>query len=104
RGEPGPGRRPQRSFPRLGRFRRRSYRDALKHSIGAVVYSGMEGTALIKPTREAILDATDRLLGRLGYQKTTIDDLAREADVGRRTIYLNFQSKEEIFLSSIDRV
>jgi AcrR family transcriptional regulator len=65
---------------------------------------GMGETALIKPTREAILDATDRLLGRLGYQKTTIDDLAREAGVARRTVYLHFASKEEIFLASIDRV
>src|SRR5690349_12896317 len=56
------------------------------------------------PTREAILDATDRLLGRLGYQKTTIDDLAREAGIARRTVYLHFPSKEEIFLASIDRV
>jgi len=55
-------------------------------------------------TRESILDATDRLLGRLGYQKTTIDDLAREAGVARRTVYLHFPSKEEIFLCSIDRV
>lgn len=54
--------------------------------------------------RDAILDAADRLLGRFGYQKTTLDDLAREARIGRRTIYLHFQSKEEIFLSSIDRV
>ena len=61
-------------------------------------------TATLTPTREAILDATDRLLGRLGYQKTTIDDLAREAGVARRTVYLHFPSKEEIFLCSIDRV
>jgi AcrR family transcriptional regulator len=54
--------------------------------------------------RESILDAADRLLGRFGYQKTTLDDLAREAGIGRRTIYLHFQSKEELFLSSIDRV
>jgi AcrR family transcriptional regulator len=64
----------------------------------------MVETTITKPTREAILDATDRLLGRLGYQKTTIDDLAREAGIARRTIYLHFASKEEIFLASIDRV
>ncbi len=64
----------------------------------------MPEATLIKPTREAILDATDRLLGRLGYQKTTIDDLAREAGVARRTVYLHFPTKEEIFLCSIDRV
>lgn len=64
----------------------------------------MPEAILTKPTREAILDATDRLLGRLGYQKTTIDDLAREAGVARRTVYLHFPTKEEIFLCSIDRV
>ena len=56
------------------------------------------------PMRERILDAADRLLGRYGYQKTTADDLAREAGIGRRTIYVHFTSKEEIFLASIDRV
>jgi AcrR family transcriptional regulator len=64
----------------------------------------MPEAILTKSTRESILDATDRLLGRLGYQKTTIDDLAREAGVARRTVYLHFPSKEEIFLCSIDRV
>ncbi len=55
-------------------------------------------------TREAILDAADRLLGRLGFKKTTLDDLAREAGVGRRTIYLHFESKDDVALASIDRV
>lgn len=55
-------------------------------------------------TREAILDAADRLLGRLGFKKTTLDDLARESGVGRRTIYLHFASKEDVALASIDRV
>ncbi|MCK6446699.1 MAG: TetR/AcrR family transcriptional regulator [Planctomycetes bacterium] len=55
-------------------------------------------------TRDAILDAADRLLGRLGFRKTTLDDLARESGVGRRTIYLHFASKEDVALASIDRV
>jgi len=55
-------------------------------------------------TRDALLDAADRLLGRTGYRKTTLDDVARESGIGRRTIYLHFESKEELFLSSIDRV
>lgn len=56
------------------------------------------------PMRERILDAADQLLARYGYQKTTADDLAREAGIGRRTVYVHFTSKEEIFLASIDRV
>jgi AcrR family transcriptional regulator len=54
--------------------------------------------------RDRILDATERLLGRLGYQKTTMDDIAHEAEIGRRTIYLHFPSKEEVALATIDRI
>ena len=54
--------------------------------------------------RNRILDATERLLARLGYQKTTMDDIAREAGIGKRTIYLHFPSKEEVALGSIDRI
>jgi AcrR family transcriptional regulator len=55
-------------------------------------------------TRDRILDAVERLLARYGYRKTTVGDLAREAGLGKRTIYLHFPSKEEVALSSIDRI
>ncbi len=55
-------------------------------------------------TRDAILDATDRLLARFGYRKMTIEDLAREVGIGKGSIYLHFASKEEIALSHIDRI
>lgn len=54
--------------------------------------------------RDRILDAAERLLARLGYQKTTMDDLAREAGISKRTIYLHFPGKEEVTLSTIDRI
>ncbi len=57
-----------------------------------------------KTTRDAILDATDRLLTRYGYKKMTIDDLAQEVGIGKGSIYLYFSSKEEIALSHIDRI
>jgi AcrR family transcriptional regulator len=57
-----------------------------------------------QPTRDRILDAAERLLGRLGYQKMTMDDIAREAGIGKRTIYLHFPSKDEVALSRIDRL
>ena len=57
-----------------------------------------------KEVREAILDATDRLLSSYGYKKMTIDDLAREVGIGKGSIYLHFASKEEIALSHIDRI
>ena len=54
--------------------------------------------------REAILDATERLLARFGYRKMTVEDIAREVGVGKGTIYLHFTSKEEIVLSHVDRI
>lgn len=55
-------------------------------------------------TRDRILDATERLIGVLGYAKTTVDDIAKEAGVGKRTIYVYFPSKEEVVLCTIDRI
>jgi AcrR family transcriptional regulator len=54
--------------------------------------------------RDAILDAAERLLARFGYKKTTMDDLAREAGIGKGTTYLHFPSKEEVALCTIDRI
>jgi AcrR family transcriptional regulator len=55
-------------------------------------------------TRDAILDATDRLLAKYGYKKMTIDDLAAEVGIGKGSVYLYFKSKEDIALSHIDRI
>jgi len=55
------------------------------------------------PTRTAILDAVDRLLGVLGYHKLTVDDVARAAGISRRTFYLHFAGKEEATLACLDR-
>lgn len=55
-------------------------------------------------TRESILDAVDSLMSRFGFRKTTMDDIAREAGISKRTIYTYFPSKEEVGLSSIARV
>ena len=64
----------------------------------------MKDAVQTKTTRDAILDATDRLLARYGYKKMTIDDLAHEVGIGKGSIYLHFTSKEEIALSHIDRI
>jgi AcrR family transcriptional regulator len=52
---------------------------------------------------DAILDAAERLLARYGYRKMTMDDLAREAGIGKGTKYLHFPSKQEVVLCSIDQ-
>jgi AcrR family transcriptional regulator len=64
----------------------------------------MRDSAETRTTRDAILDATDRLLARYGYKKMTIDDLAKEVGIGKGSVYLHFESKQEIALSHIDRI
>lgn len=54
--------------------------------------------------KDAILDATHRLLARYGYKKMTVEDISVEVGIGKGTIYLHFTSKEEIVLSLVDRV
>lgn len=49
--------------------------------------------------KEKILEAAQQLFNRFGLRKTTIDDIAKEADIGKGTIYLYFSNKEEIFLT-----
>ncbi len=52
---------------------------------------------------ERILDAAATLLVRWGYRKTTIDDVAREAGVGKGTIYLHWKDKNDLFRAAISR-
>jgi AcrR family transcriptional regulator len=60
--------------------------------------------AIREEVKDAILDATERLLARYGYRKMTVEDIAREVGVGKGTIYLHFPSKEEVVLSHVDRI
>lgn len=54
--------------------------------------------------RAAFLDAADHLLARYGYRKMTMEDIAQEVGTGKGTIYLHFESKEEVTLSHVDRI
>lgn len=56
------------------------------------------------PTADAILDAADRMIARHGLRKTTMEDVANEAGVSRRTVYGYFSNKQELAMASIDRV
>jgi AcrR family transcriptional regulator len=53
---------------------------------------------------QRILDAADRLLARGGFARMTVASLAREAGMGKGTVYLSFRSKEEVALACIDRM
>jgi AcrR family transcriptional regulator len=44
-----------------------------------------------------ILDAAAELISHYGYDKTTVGDIANAAGVSKGTIYLHFESKDELF-------
>jgi len=54
-------------------------------------------------TREAILDAAERLLDRYGYGKMTMNDLAEEAGIGVGTTYLHFAGKADVAVGVVER-
>ncbi|MES2746517.1 MAG: TetR/AcrR family transcriptional regulator [Bdellovibrionota bacterium] len=46
---------------------------------------------------QRILDAAKLLFGRFGLKKTSIEEIAQHAGLGKGTVYLYFKSKDEIF-------
>lgn len=55
-------------------------------------------------TVTALLDAAERALARFGYAKLTMELIADEAGLARRTAYLYFRSKEDVVLGTVDRI
>ncbi|WP_214370119.1 TetR/AcrR family transcriptional regulator [Pseudonocardia sp. H11422] len=52
---------------------------------------------------DRVLDAATDLLVRWGYQRVTIEDVARHAGIGKGTVYLHFRTKEALFLTVLLR-
>lgn len=57
----------------------------------------MSPAAATADRRQAILEAAIGVFLRYGYKKTSMEDLARAADLSRQGLYLHFPSKEELF-------
>ena len=55
-------------------------------------------------SREAIVQAAQRLFLQRGFGSVSMDELAEAAGVARRTLYNQFASKEEIFREMLVRV
>jgi len=55
-------------------------------------------------SREAIVDAAERLFLQRGFGAVSMDELAEAAGVARRTLYNQFASKEEIFRDMLRRL
>ena len=53
--------------------------------------------------KQRILDAAVNLFVHYGYDKTTVNDIAREAGISKGAIYLHFKSKDELLEALIIR-
>ena len=61
---------------------------------------GDEQSDSVKPN--AIVLAGLQLFTQYGYRKTSVDDIARAAQVAKRTVYLHFENKAAVFLAILD--
>jgi AcrR family transcriptional regulator len=52
--------------------------------------------------RRRMMDAVAELVAEKGYEATKIADIVRRAAVARKTLYDNFDGKEDLFLSAVD--
>ena len=57
---------------------------------------------MAKNRKEEILRAAVKRFGRHGLNKTTLSEIARDVRIGKPTIYHYFNSKDELFHSSIN--
>jgi AcrR family transcriptional regulator len=62
--------------------------------------TGARQSGSAKPN--AIVLAGLRLFAQYGYRKTSIDDIARTAQVAKRTVYLHFENKAAVFLAILE--
>lgn len=58
---------------------------------------------LIAARREEIINACQRLYGKMSFREITLKEIGAETSFSRPTIYNYFQTKEEIFLALYER-
>ncbi len=53
--------------------------------------------------RALIVEAAMKVFARYGFSKTTIEDIARQAGIGKATLYYHFDGKEALFKAVLER-
>ena len=53
--------------------------------------------------KEQIIKAALHVFKYNGIEKATMDEIAKQADFGKATLYYYFSSKEEIFIEILNR-
>ncbi len=55
-------------------------------------------------TKNKILDVAENHLSKNGYYKTPLDEIVKKSKISKGGIYFHFPSKEDLFLSVMDRL
>lgn len=55
-------------------------------------------------TKEQIADAFEKRVERFGYAKTTIDEVASDLRISKKTVYAHFEGKAEIYRYVVERI
>ena len=55
-------------------------------------------------TKNKILDVAENHFSKNGYYKTPLDEIVKKSNVSKGGIYFHFPSKEDLFLSVMDRL
>jgi AcrR family transcriptional regulator len=55
-------------------------------------------------TKDMIADVVEKQVSRFGYRKMTVDDVAGELGVSKKTLYQHFDSKRDMYGFVVDRL
>jgi AcrR family transcriptional regulator len=55
------------------------------------------------PRRAQLLEVAIEVFVRFGYRKTSMDEVARAADLSRQGLYLHFPTKEALFAAALEQ-
>jgi len=55
----------------------------------------------VSKTRDKLVDVARQLFASLGFDKTTMNDIAQASNKGRRTLYTYFKNKDEVLLAVV---
>jgi TetR/AcrR family transcriptional regulator len=53
--------------------------------------------------QKAIIDAAEAVIFSKGYDQATMDEIAAQAELSKGTLYLYFKSKEQLYMSIVQR-
>lgn len=62
----------------------------------------MARTKSLPNRAELIVEAARELFSRYGYERTSIEDIARHLSIGKGSVYLDFRAKEDILMRILE--